>query len=468
MSENMQKDPAQTKEKREGNAERNGGRHGRRRPHYRNGKKPQTTEKPQEAQNNETTPEQASENRHEKKNSQSHGEKRGNGNQNSRNGSRNGGGQGKGRQFIRRDRESRMYDPYEAPSKQEIALSELRAQIVLQAADGTHPEAYGSASTTEEIVTESPITPEQIVADETPLTPAPETPTPITPATKKVEVVGVRFRSSGKMYYFDPHGLSIKKGTAVIVETTRGPEFGDVCLGNSMVSATDTVTPLRPVLRIATIEDVARNESNRKKEQDALSICRQKILEHKLEMKLIDVQYAFDGSKLLFYFSAEGRVDFRELVKDLASVFRTRIELRQIGIRDEAKMLGGLGACGRSLCCSTFLPDFAQVSIKMAKDQNLSLNSTKISGVCGRLMCCLRYEEDVYVEEIRKTPANDMLVRTEDGVGVVVGSTPLAGTVRVVLKDSQDSTPKLYHRDSVTVIGKNHKGASDEKKSEEK
>ncbi|MBE6601704.1 MAG: stage 0 sporulation protein [Ruminococcaceae bacterium] len=260
------------------------------------------------------------------------------------------------------------------------------------------------------------------------------------------------------MYYFDPNRLQAAKGDSVIVETTRGPEFGEVCLANTKISADHVVSPLRPLLRIATPADVAKNEENREKESKAFGICQEKIAKHGLEMKLIEVQYAFDGSKLLFYFAAEGRVDFRELVKDLASVFRTRIELRQIGIRDEAKILGGIGACGRPLCCSTFLPDFAQVSIKMAKDQNLSLNSAKISGVCGRLMCCLRYESEVYAEEIRKTPSNDSLVRTPDGVGVVIGSTPLAGTVRVVLKDNPDTAPKQYHRDDVTVIGKEKKG----------
>ncbi len=469
MSENNQKTPSQNPEKRENNTtERNGNRRGRHRPHHKNGNKPRSIEKELETRNEGNAVEPAPESRTERKKQQPHSEKKKNGSQNSRNQNRNGGGQNKNRQFNRRDRESRMYDPYEAPSKQEIELSELRAQIVLQAADGSHPEAYGTMSAPAEVKTAAADTAAQVEPNTAPLTPAPEPPSPVTKETKKVEVVGVRFRSAGKMYYFDPQGICVKKGDSVIVETTRGPEFGDVCLGNAMVNANDTVTPLRPVIRIATPDDITKNADNRKKEQEALSICREKILAHGLEMKLIDVQYAFDGSKLLFYFSAEGRVDFRELVKDLASVFRTRIELRQIGIRDEAKMLGGIGACGRSLCCATFLPDFAQVSIKMAKDQSLSLNSAKISGVCGRLMCCLRYEEDVYVEEIRKTPSNDTLVRTEDGVGVVIGSNPLAGTIRVVLKDSQDSAPKQYHRDSVTVLGKNHKGSADEKKGEDK
>ncbi|MBQ9773609.1 MAG: stage 0 sporulation family protein [Clostridia bacterium] len=256
------------------------------------------------------------------------------------------------------------------------------------------------------------------------------------------------------MYYFDPRGHKLKKGDCAIVETARGPEFGDVCMGNSMINASETVSPLRPLLRVATKEDIERNEANREKEKEALAICQKKIVEHKLDMKLIEVQYAFDNSKLLFYFSSEGRVDFRDLVKDLASVFRTRIELRQIGIRDEAKMLGGLGACGRMLCCSTFLPDFAQVSIKMAKEQGLSLNSAKISGMCGRLMCCLRFESEVYAAEHRLTPPVNSRVKTEDGIGTVISTNPLAGTVRVIFKDAPDTPPKQYHRDSVTLLPK--------------
>jgi cell fate regulator YaaT (PSP1 superfamily) len=270
------------------------------------------------------------------------------------------------------------------------------------------------------------------------------------------------------MYYFDPCDKYPKKGENVIVETARGPEFGEVCMERCNVNQKDTILPLRPLIRIATPEDVVHNNNNRAQEADALEICRAKIADHKLDMKLIDAQYSFDNSKLLFYFSAEGRVDFRELVKNLASIFHTRIELRQIGIRDEARMLGGLGVCGRTLCCSTFLPDFTQVSIKMAKEQNLSLNSSKISGVCGRLMCCLHYESEVYSEEIKKTPSNDTIVKTEDGVGTVISSNPLAGTIRVVLKDSPDTAPKQYHRDNVTVIGKERRGGAkaSEKESE--
>ena len=385
------------------------------------------------------------------------------GNHKNRNGQR-------GRGNNRHEPEGRLYNPYETPNKTEIELSELRARIVMQAADGSKPVAFGSSPTTEaEALPVTKLAPDsEEFTEELSLDAYPALDESNTKDQKKVEVVGVRFRSSGKMYYFDPHGIHAKKGDAVIVETTRGPEFGDVCLGNSMVNAGDTVAPLRPVLRIATPADVTQNEENREKEKKALVVCQEKIEAHKLDMKLIDVQYAFDGSKLLFYFASEGRVDFRELVKDLASVFRTRIELRQIGIRDEAKMLGGIGACGRALCCSTFLPDFAQVSIKMAKDQNLSLNSAKISGVCGRLMCCLRYESEVYAEEIKKTPSHDALVRTEDGIGTVISSNPLAGTVRVVLKDSPDTAPKQYHRDNVTVLPKEKKRTEESKNDTEK
>ena len=356
-------------------------------------------------------------------------------------------GNKKGRQHSRnhsrRPNEQRPYDPYEEVALEELSLEELRARIVLKPETGSMTDLQSDES----LETPLPSEPAKELSEaEIPLAEV---------EVKRVEVVGVRFRSAGKTYYFDPHGIKAKKGEFVIVETARGAEFGEVSLANTMIAESEVVSPLRPICRIATREDIAHDAENRQKEKDALRVCQQKVEAHKLDMKLIDVQYAFDNSKLLFYFSAEGRVDFRELVKDLASTFRTRIELRQIGIRDEAKLLGGLGACGRPLCCSTFLPDFAQVSIKMAKDQSLSLNSSKISGLCGRLMCCLRYEQEVYVDEIRKTPSNDTLVKTEDGLGTVIGSNPLAGTVRVLLKDSPDTPPKQYHRDNVTVIGKN-------------
>ena len=362
-----------------------------------------------------------------------------------------------------RNRESRLYDPYEAPNKEEIALSELRAQIVLQSADGSVPTVYGA--------TTAPTPEKEIAIDEDTvkaLLDADPTAEVKDESAQKVEVVGIRFRSAGKTYYFDPGIIKAKKGDFAVVETTRGPEFGEVYLGNAMVSETDVVSPLRPVIRLATDADIAKNAENREKEKQAIVTFQEKVQQHKLEMKAIDVQYAFDGSKILFYFSSEGRVDFRELVKDLASVFRTRIELRQIGIRDEAKMLGGIGVCGRALCCSTFLPDFAQVSIKMAKDQNLSLNSAKISGVCGRLMCCLRYEADVYAAENKRTPGHDATVRTPDGIGTVISSNPLAGTIRVILKEDPDSPPKQYHRDDVTVLPKEKKNPEEAQKKAEK
>ena len=347
-----------------------------------------------------------------------------------------------------------------------LSLADLRARIVLKAADGSVPaeESRATSAPATDLLEDSTAPdvtdPASLPSLDELLEPAPEAPTPVTDDAEKIAVVGVRFRTSGKMYYFDPANKTVQKGNNVIVETTRGPEFGEICLENSFVNKKDVVLPLRPLLRVATEQDKRHNEENREKEEKAIEICKKKIEQHKLEMKLIDAQYAFDNSKLLFYFSAEGRVDFRDLVKDLASVFHTRIELRQIGIRDEARMLGGLGACGRTLCCSTFLPDFAQVSIKMAKDQNLSLNSSKISGVCGRLMCCLHYEAETYAEEIKKTPSNDTIVKTEDGIGTVISSNPLAGTIRVILKDANDTAPKQYHRDNVTVIGKEKRGGN--------
>ncbi len=270
----------------------------------------------------------------------------------------------------------------------------------------------------------------------------------------RTEVVGIRFKSSGKTYYFDPKGAFFKKGTHAIVDTARGQEYGEVSMSNSFVKTDDIVPPLREVLRPATPEDTAHHAENKRCEEEAFKICNEKISVHGLDMKLIAAQYTFDNSKLLFYFTSADRVDFRELVKDLASVFRTRIELRQIGIRDEAKLLGGLGVCGRSLCCAGFLSDFVQVSIKMAKEQNLSLNSNKISGSCGRLMCCLRYENDIYEEEIRKTPPVDSQVKTPDGVGVITEINPLAGTVKVKIVDGKDVSLKVHHRDNITVLSR--------------
>ena len=266
------------------------------------------------------------------------------------------------------------------------------------------------------------------------------------------EVVGVRFREGGKMYYFEPNNIDCGENSHVIVETARGLEYATVVMPKRTVSGNEVVLPLRKLVRIATDNDERRHEENLEKEVEAYNMCLSKIEEHRLDMKLVEVEYAFDNSKLLFYFTSEGRVDFRDLVKDLASVFRTRIELRQIGIRDEAKLLGGLGICGRPFCCNSFLPDFVQVSIKMAKEQNLSLNSAKISGACGRLMCCLRYEYDTYLAESAITPKIDAIVETPDGEGVVVESMPLKGMVKVAL-DKDPSTFRLYRRDDLNVVG---------------
>lgn len=274
---------------------------------------------------------------------------------------------------------------------------------------------------------------------------------------KKVEIVGVRFRQSGKIYYFSPGDIQLQKGDGAIVETARGIEYGTVSIANRMVSEHQIVPPLRSVLRRATDEDTEHYRLNLEKETEAYNICLEKIENLHLEMKLVEVEYTFDNSKLLFYFTADGRVDFRDLVKYLAGVFRTRIELRQIGIRDEAKMRGGLGICGRPFCCGTFLNDFAQVSIKMAKEQNLSLNSSKISGTCGRLMCCLRYEYDTYVEELAKTPKVDAVVHTPDGDGYITEISPLAGICRVKLLASPDAASKYYHRDDLQITGQSRK-----------
>ncbi|MGM9645422.1 MAG: stage 0 sporulation family protein [Eubacteriales bacterium] len=265
---------------------------------------------------------------------------------------------------------------------------------------------------------------------------------------EKTEIIGVRFKDGGKTYYFAANGNTAKSSDFVIVETARGLEFGKVACTNKFVSQSEIVPPLRPVIRIATPGDINTNEANKQKEEEAIKICQQKVAEHKLEMKLIEAEYTFDLSKLTFYFTADGRIDFRELVKDLASTFRTRIELRQIGIRDEAKFMGGLGICGRPFCCCSFLPDFCQVSIKMAKEQNLSLNSSKISGACGRLMCCLKFEHETYVREISLTPPVDSTVKTPDGVGTVTEISPLIGMIKVNIND----TIKSYHRDDVKVL----------------
>jgi cell fate regulator YaaT (PSP1 superfamily) len=251
------------------------------------------------------------------------------------------------------------------------------------------------------------------------------------------EVVGVRFKKAGKIYYFDPDQLPIEKDSHVIVETARGIEYGKVVIGKKTVAETDVVLPLKKVIRVADERDARQVEENKQAAKNAFAICQTKIKEHKLEMKLVDVEYTFDRNKIIFYFTADGRVDFRELVKDLASVFRTRIELRQIGVRDEAKMLGGIGPCGRLLCCSTFLGDFEPVSIKMAKDQNLSLNPAKISGLCGRLMCCLKYENDNYESSREELPDVGAHVTTPMGEGRVVSVNILDLTVQVELFENK-------------------------------
>ncbi|NTV89026.1 MAG: stage 0 sporulation family protein [Clostridiales bacterium] len=267
-----------------------------------------------------------------------------------------------------------------------------------------------------------------------------------------VNVVGVRFKRAGKIYYFDPGELVIENGVKVIVETARGIEFGDTVIPNREVSDEEIVAPLKKVMRIATEEDVKHAADNKKKETDAFNVCLQKIRDHKLEMKLIDVEYTFDNNKVLFYFTADGRVDFRDLVKDLAAVFKTRIELRQIGVRDESKMMGGLGVCGRVLCCSSYLGEFQPVSIKMAKEQGLSLNPTKISGTCGRLMCCLKYEQDAYEYIIKRAPKIGSIVETLDGQGQVMETSLLKEQIKVKLDKGNDSDLRVYKMSEVKVI----------------
>jgi len=267
-----------------------------------------------------------------------------------------------------------------------------------------------------------------------------------------IRIVGVRFKNGGKVYYFDPKGATYDKGDFVVVETARGNECGEVVIPDRDVSESSLTKPLKEVLRKATEADIKRAKENEAKKQQAMKTCQQRIDAHKLDMKLVDVEYAFDNSKILFYFTAEGRVDFRELVKDLASVFRMRIELRQIGVRDEAKMLGGLGICGRPFCCNQFLSDFQPVSIKMAKEQGLSLNPTKISGSCGRLMCCLKYEQDAYEHLIKTTPRQGAAVSTKEGRGVVQEVNLLTGMLKVRLDKAPDSPPVAMHRDEVKVL----------------
>ena len=267
------------------------------------------------------------------------------------------------------------------------------------------------------------------------------------------EVVSVKFKSKGKIYFFDPMGNTVNKGDHVIVETMKGMEYAECVRENHPVDDTLIIPPLHPVIRVATPEDAYRAEMNKKKEEAAFEICREKILTHGLDMKLVDVEYSFDGSKILFCFTSDGRVDFRELVKDLAATFKMRIELRQIGVRDEARMLGGLGICGKPFCCAQFLNDFQPVSIKMAKTQGLSLNPTKISGTCGRLMCCLKYEQDAYEDLVKKVPKVDAFVDTPDGKGMVTDVNLLRSRVRVKLENQNDLTLRTYEAADVSVLG---------------
>ena len=266
------------------------------------------------------------------------------------------------------------------------------------------------------------------------------------------EVVGVRFKEVGKIYYFDPDLKKLKKGDRVIVETARGIECGEVALENRDISEDEIIHPLKPIIRLACEDDIKIAEQNRKKEAEAFSVCEKKIEELGLDMKLVGVECTFDGSKMLFYFTADGRVDFRELVKNLAYVYRTRIEMRQIGVRDESKMLGGFGICGRPFCCSQFLGDFHPVSIKRAKEQGLSLNPGKISGTCGRLMCCLKYEQDSYEHLLRVTPKVGAIVKTPEGNGTVIENNLLTGMLKVTLERRPEAAPATYHRHDVKLI----------------
>ena len=268
---------------------------------------------------------------------------------------------------------------------------------------------------------------------------------------EKAEVVDIQFRPGQKVYFFDPAGLQLHTGDHVIIDTARGPEFGICASGNHMILAKDVVAPLRSVIRMATPQDEKIVADNREKERKAYEVCQQKIGVLGLDMQLVSAECTFDGSKILFFFTADERVDFRELVKNLASTFHTRIELRQIGVRDKAKMVGGLGICGRPFCCASFLDDFQPVSIKMAKTQNLSLNPTKISGTCGRLMCCLKYEQEAYEDLLRRTPKEDSFVDTPDGRGTIVNVQLLRQQVRVQMEDAPD-TFHVYHNDEIAVL----------------
>lgn len=280
------------------------------------------------------------------------------------------------------------------------------------------------------------------------------------------EVISVRFRGGCKNYYFDPKGHAVKMGDQVIVETAQGPEFGTCTQGNHEVADEAVVQPLCAMLRLATDADRRTVDYNRKKESEAFDICEKKIADHGLEMKLVNVSASFDGSKIIFFFTADGRVDFRELVRDLAGVFRARIELRQIGVRDEAKMVGGLGICGRPFCCSQFLDGFLPVSIKMAKTQNLSLNPTKISGTCGRLMCCLKYEQNSYEYLAKITPRRGTVVDCREGRGTVVDAALLTGKLKVQLDNAPEGAPVIVNREEVRVVRAPRRGGKNEKKAD--
>lgn len=265
-------------------------------------------------------------------------------------------------------------------------------------------------------------------------------------------IIGVRFKKPGKIYFFDPDGIEIEQGKHVIVETAMGKEYGEVAIANRNIPDNKLVKPLKKIIRVATNKDKKQHEENKEKEKEALKICEKKIKEHGLDMKLTDVEYKFDRSKLLFFFKADGRIDFRDLVKDLAAIFKTRIELRQIGVRDEVKNLGGNGMCGRELCCCSFLGNFETVSIKMAKEQNVSLNPSKISGNCGRLMCCLKYEQEVYEDKLKRLPKIGAIVKTEDGEGTVDSIQTLREIIRVKFKDGEDTFYKRYPASDIKII----------------
>lgn len=281
------------------------------------------------------------------------------------------------------------------------------------------------------------------------------------------KIVGVRFKAAGKIYHFNPAGHDIKKGDRVIVETARGIEMGEVCVGIKEISPESLTKPLKDVIRLATKEDIDRVAENKIKEKEAYQICNEMIREHGLDMKLVETEYTFDRTKVLFYFTSDGRVDFRELVKDLAARFRVRIELRQIGIRDESKMVGSIGICGRELCCSKFLGEFVPVSIKMAKEQGLSLNPTKISGTCGRLMCCLKFEQETYEELLKVTPRQGALVKTPEGNGSVEYVDMLKGLVKVRIENEREAALKEYSVADIKILKKGKKQPDDEKNDEE-